>query len=325
MSRRDRGASSVTCAEVLGEEGVEGSVLVAGGDLSVILAEVADQGATATPWQRYAYDGVDATPWPPEGPFDAAALRLPKGKDALRMYCILLTRRLTDDGVLYVHGANDEGIRSTGKVLSTWFDEVDTVSSRRHTRVWRAAGRRGMPEPLQATQVTATVVGVELSWASYPGLFAHGHLDPATEALLKKLPPLEGRVLDFGCGAGVISQFVQRRDGITPEGVDVDALAIEAFRANVLDATTHLRDGLPPDTGRYRFIVSNPPLHRGKDIEPGPVRALIDAAPRRLGRSGELWITTQGAMPIRGHLQDRFRLVDQVWRDRRFAVWRAAR
>ena len=327
MSRRDREVCALSCAEALAEELdlPAGGVLVAGGDPEPLVAELADQGRPAEVWQRHGFDGADAAPWPAEGPFAAATLRLPKGKDALRMWAAELARRLVDGGVLYVHGANDEGIKSAGKVLKTWFDDVEAVVSRRHTRVWRAASRHTKPEATQPTTVSATVKGVELSWQSYPGLFAHGHLDPATQALLEHLPAIDGRTLDYGCGAGVISQFVQRRDGIAPDGVDVDALALEAFRVNVPEAEAYLCDRLPPDTGRYRFILSNPPLHRGKEATPGPIRALIDAAPRRLGRSGELWIATQGAMALRGHLQERFKVVEQVWRDRRFAVWRATR
>ena len=100
---------------------------------------------------------------------------------------------------------------------------------------------------------------------------------------------------------------------------------MDTARHNVPDADVLLCDGLPPDTGRYRAIVSNPPLHRGKDTEPGPLRRLIDEAPRRLGRSGELWITTQGAVPLRDRLEQRFPKVQLVHKDRRFTVWRAVR
>jgi len=325
VTRRDRAASSLTCAEVLADERPAGPVLLAGGHVEPMAAELADLGTASVVWRRQAFAGAQATAWPPEGPFPTVALRLPKGKDAIRMMVVVAARRLGEGGVLFLHGANDEGIKSAGKVLSTWFDDVHSARSKRHARVWRASSLRRRPPPPEPTEVEATVNGVALRWQSWPGLFAHGRLDAATEALLRHLPAVEGRILDFGCGAGVISQFVQRRDGVLAEGVDVDALALEAFRANVPGATAHLADALPSGTGRYRYIVSNPPLHRGKDRTPGPMRALIDAAPKRLARSGELWITTQGAMSLRGHLQDKFPVVDRVWRDRRFAVWRAAR
>jgi 16S rRNA (guanine1207-N2)-methyltransferase len=324
MSKRDRLASAVTAAEAVSESPLEGPVLLAG-DNAPLADELSDLGVPHTTWQRFAFEGRPATAWPPEGPFASVVLRLPKSKGALHLLLDTLCRRLADGGELMVHGANDEGIKSAGKLLEERFEQVEAVRSKRHTRVWRASGLRRVPDEPVPEKVTAEVAGVQLDWLSWPGLFAHSRLDPATEALLRHLPPLEGKVLDFACGAGVIGQFVQRRDGLVPELSDVDALAVHMARVNVPGATVHLADGLPTDTGRYRFILSNPPLHRGKEATPGPMRALIDAAPRRLGRSGELWITTQGAMPLRGHLQDKFRLVDRVWRDRRFAVWRAVR
>ena len=324
MTVRDRNASALTCAEALAEEPPAGPVLIAG-EAEPVAAELADLGLAFEAWERFAYEGRPATPWPAEGPFATAVLRLPKGKDALRLWVHELVRRLTPGGVLLVHGANDEGIKSAGKVLQDAFTEVTSVKSKRHSRVWRATGVREVPPKAEPTRVTATVAGVDLDWLSWPGLFAHGRLDPATQALLEHLPTLEGRVLDFACGAGVIAQFVQRRDGVVPEMSDVDALALQTAQINVPGAVAHLADGLPADTGRYRFILSNPPLHRGKDSTPGPMRRLIEAAPRRLGRSGELWITTQGAMALGAPLREKFRTVDRVWSDRRFAVWRATR
>lgn len=290
-----------------------------------IEGDLHDLGATVSVWDRFAFDGRTATPWPDPGPYDLAVVKLPKGKDAFRTLIQALAHRLTPEGTLWVHGANDEGIKSAGKVLAEGFDHVETVLSKRHCRVWCARGLAAVPPAPEPSPYRYEVAGQVLEGISWPGLFAHGHLDPATQALLEVLPTFDGKVLDFGCGAGVIGQFIHQRDGLPVDLSDVDALAVDTARRNVPEANVLLCEGLPQDTGRYRAIVSNPPLHRGKDTEPGPLRKLIDEAPRRLGRSGELWITTQGAIPLRERLQERFPRVELVHKDRRFTVWRATR
>jgi len=325
---QDRTVSGEVAAEALStlQDAVPArtTALIAGHH-DAIQTDLADLGADVSVWDRFAFDGRAATPWPAQGPFGLAVARLPKGKEAFRTLIQAIAHRLTPDGVLWVHGANDEGIKSAGKVLSERFTDVESVMTKRHCRVWRARGLEEVPPAPKPEPYRYEVGGVVLEGVSWPGLFAHGHLDPATEALLERLPTFDGRVLDFACGAGVIGQFVHQRDGLPVDLSDVDALAVETARRNVPEANVILQEGLPPDTGRYRAIVSNPPLHRGKDMEPGPLRQLIDQASRRLGRSGELWITTQGAIPLREKLEARFPKVQLAHKDRRFTVWRAVR
>ncbi len=298
--------------------------LVAGHN-DAIETELSELGAAVEVWDRFAFGGRAATPWPADGPYQLAVARLPQGKEAFRTLIQALAHRLVPGGELWVHGANDEGIKSAGKVLEERFGDVESVLSKRHCRVWRARALAAVPPAPEPEPYRYEVGGQVLEGVSWPGLFAHGRLDQATEALLACLPTFDGKVLDFGCGAGVIGQFIAQRDGLPVDMVDVDALAVDTARRNVPSANLILNDGVPADTGRYRAIVSNPPLHRGKDLEPGPMFQLIEQAPRRLGRSGELWITTQGAVPLRDRLQEKFAQVQLVHKDRRFTVWRAVR
>ncbi len=322
---RARDASSAVAAEVLAERGIAGRRVLLAGGADALADEARDAGATVTLWHRTARGGRAATAWPEPGPYDDVVLRLPQGKEALRTLLSALSAQLSPGGRLWLHGANDEGVRSADAALAERFTSVSTASSKKHCRVWAAEGL--IPAtPVAAERFQATVAGVSLDWVSWPGLFAHGRVDPATQALMEAFPAKpEGRVLDFGCGAGLLSQFLQRRDGVTCDMSDIDALAVDTARENVPGAEVMLADGLPPQTGRYRFIISNPPLHFGKDLEPGLLRQLVADAPKRLGRSGELWITTQGAVPLRALLSESFSNVQQVRRDQRFAVWRAVK
>ncbi len=219
-------------------EGVEptGAALCAYDDGQVV-EEFTTRGVVATGYTRWAREGASATARPPEGPFDHITLRLPHGREAQLRDVHLLGSRLTPTGSLWVHGANDEGIKSIGKRLEPLFDEVLTASTRRHCRVIEAVGPRPELRGDRESWVVncqAEVGEVEVTWASVPGLFAHGRLDMATRMLLESLPPLTGTVLDFGCGAGVIGRtLVLRGDAITMHQSDVDALALEMAQRNV--------------------------------------------------------------------------------------------
>ena len=73
------------------------------------------------------------------------------------------------------------------KMLEERFDDVESVLSKRHCRVWRARAMPSVPAAPEPEPYRYEVAGQVLEGVSWPGLFAHGHLDPATEALLTTL------------------------------------------------------------------------------------------------------------------------------------------
>ena len=59
--------------------------------------------------------------------------------------------------------------------------------------------------PFQRTEVRASVWGHDLDLISGSGVFAQGRLDIGTSVLFRETePPAAGRILDLGCGYGVI-------------------------------------------------------------------------------------------------------------------------
>ena len=104
-------------------------------------------------------------------------------------------------------------------------------------------------------------------------------------------------------------------------------LALEATRRNVADCGLHAADGLGalPAELIYDAILSNPPLHTGKDQQYDTVRALCEDAPARLSPKGALWLVTQRPVPIGRWLEDGFAEVEVVDETRSFRVWRGFR
>ena len=117
---------------------------------------------------------------------------------------------LAPGGRLIVYGGNDEGIRSAGGRLERVCREVETLATRGHGRVLAAS--RPADAPLRASLAAwrsvapLTIAGIVRDWVSYPGVFAAGRVDEGTALLIEALPPLRSgdRVLDYGCGSGVI-------------------------------------------------------------------------------------------------------------------------
>jgi 16S rRNA (guanine1207-N2)-methyltransferase len=126
--------------------------------------------------------------------------------------------------------------------------------------------------PFHRAPVRATVWGHELALASGSGVFAQGRVDVGTAVLFRETtPPAGGRILDLGCGYGVIGLAIASAvpDAVVT-GVDVNERAVllaneNATALGVTDRYTATTPaGVPPDA-TYDELWSNPPIRIGKE------------------------------------------------------------
>ena len=237
-------------------------------------------------------------------------LRLPLDKSAYEMVLHAIAARMPPGAPLLVYGANDEGIKSAAKAFAPFFENAETLMAKSHARVWRAT-RSAVTAGLRGTlaawrRVTPLMLdGRERAWVSYPGVFAKGGLDAGTSLLLRHLPDGAGQAaLDFGAGTGVIARVLADR-GARVTMIERDAVALEAARENVPEAEALLGTALAET--RFDLILSNPPIHRGKERDLGVVTQLIANARRHLTKGGALLIVVQKTVPVprlaEGHLR----------------------
>ena len=284
---------------------------------------------------RAATDEHGAEAWPPPGPFDGATLRISKDKTAFEMNLHALASVLRKGAFLWIYGANDEGIKSASKKLSPLFTDVHTVDTRRHCRVLRAL-RSDDTDTLRST-LSDWAMDTELlhptgaiMHRTYPGIFAKGRLDAGTALLLDAIgqPNPGAHILDYACGAGVIAgELYRRQPDVQLTMMDADAVAVFAAQENVPTAHAQIMsdpmaiDAQPP----FDMIVSNPPIHEGKERDYRVVRRLIESAARNLRKGCPLWMVVQKQVPVTDALGTHLASASCVSTDGRFNVWRAIR
>lgn len=125
--------------------------------------------------------------------------------------------------------------------------------------------------PFRREPFEAEIWGQRLRLVTGAGVFSRGHLDHATAVLFRETePPASGRVLDLGCGYGVIGLAVAAASPDTVvTGVDVNERALLLARENAasLGLADRFRAVLPDDVPageQYDEIWSNPPIRIGK-------------------------------------------------------------
>lgn len=170
-----------------------------------------------------------------------------------------------------------------------------------------------------------------LTLMSHPGVFGHGKVDEGTQLMLESiessLPKKPLKVLDMGCGDGIISAWLAQR-GHHVTAVDVSAFAIEAckrtLKANGLEGRVFCSDVFSAlGDEQFDWIVSNPPFHKERDISYGPSQRLINAAPEHLKAGGQLIVVANGFLPYPDHLQQAFQDFNTLANTRRFKVYGA--
>jgi len=175
----------------------------------------------------------------------------------------------------------------------------------------------------------------EIRLQSLPGAFAHGRLDNGTALLLEYLQNAEsrqlkikGKILDFGCGVGVIGIYLKRQyPDIELEMLDTSATALESARLSLLlngnEAKLTASDGLDKAHDRYDWIISNPPFHKGVATDLDITRRFIASAPAKLGNRGRMLLVCNRHLPYESWLAEAFAGFEKVAENREFKVLQA--
>jgi len=262
----------------------------------------------------------------------------PREKDRLDMLLHFLSHAMPTNGRLWLVGENQSGIKSAGKRLDAYFHTVRKLDSARHCVLYQAQS----PAPSEAFQLEAylhkwvlDIPPAELRLVSLPGAFAHGRLDRGTEVLLQAISRCTGknvpagRVLDFGCGIGVIGlSLLTKNPDIQLTLLDDSALALESARlsllANELKAELVPSDGLAEIRQRFDWIVSNPPFHRGVATDYEVVRRFFSQARSVLSKQGKMLLVCNIHLPYETWLAEQFGRVELLDSDSGYKVLRVS-
>ncbi len=147
------------------------------------------------------------------------------------------------------------------------------------------------------------IKGQGFSFETKGGVFSAKEVDPGTKLLASLLRPFgvargdggQGRILDLGCGYGVLGIVAAKLNPEMEVVLSDDSLrATKMAQRNVelnkaKNARVVLSDGFSNLEGKFDLILSNLPLGYGNEL----VEELIMDAAKHLKSEGEMWVVTQ--------------------------------
>ncbi|MDP9499565.1 16S rRNA (guanine(1207)-N(2))-methyltransferase RsmC [Bisgaard Taxon 45] len=232
---------------------------------------------------------------------------------------------------MLIIGENRCGVRSVEKMLAD-YGEIAKIDSARRCGLYHFCLKNPPHFVLEDYWKTYQHPQLDsLSIYSLPGVFSANELDVGTNLLLTTLAqPIQGKVLDLGCGAGVIGAYIKLHNPqVELTMTDIHALALASsertLAENQLAGQVIASDVFSDVTGKFDLIISNPPFHDGIDTAYRAVNELIAQAKWHLVQGGELRIVANAFLPYPDLLDQHFGTHQVLAKTNKFKVYSVRR
>ncbi|WP_114192631.1 16S rRNA (guanine(1207)-N(2))-methyltransferase RsmC [Edaphovirga cremea] len=248
----------------------------------------------------------------------------PKSKQEAQFQLSNLLSLLPVGVDVFVIGENRAGVRSAETILEE-ICPVSKIDSARRCGLYHGRLEK-QPEFDVATWWQDYQVN-DVTVKTLPGVFSRDALDAGSNLLLSTFhQEMKGKMLDVGCGAGVLASVLAKRSPKLKLTLsDVNAAALEASRAtlaaNELEGEVIASNVYSDITGRFDIIVSNPPFHEGLQTSLHAAETLIRGAATHLQIGGQLRIVANAFLPYADLLDATFGSHEVLAQTGRFKVY----
>ena len=158
--------------------------------------------------------------------------------------------------------------------------------------------------PSKMVKTNSFLLGTKFIFYTDNGVFSKDGLDFGSRLLLESIPleAVGGKVLDMGCGYGVLGIVLNKLTGASVDMVDVNLRALHLAELNCKENKSLNINVFESDTynnvnSKYSCIITNPPIRAGKKI----VYDIVMNAKDYLEENGKLFLVIrkeQGAKSL---------------------------
>lgn len=247
--------------------------------------------------------------------YNAVFIQIPKGRKLYRRWLFQAYQVLIPGGNVYIAGSKQVGIHSSIKDALELFGNGRIMAYKKGNRLChlvKQLEKSSIPDWTQSPGITSgTWVEFSISISSHcyqirslPGVFSFDHLDEGTRILLNAVKIHAGcKVLDVGCGFGMIGLFAATHGASWVDLIDNDLLAIASSKETLAINQIYNTSVYPSDlldrvyTNKYDLILSNPPFHAGHAVDYQIAEAIIRQSYQALNPGGQLCIVANRFIP----------------------------
>jgi len=267
---------------------------------------------------------------------DLVIINFPKSKLELKFTLAMLSACTNKDSRILVVGENKSGIKSIDKLTKEYFSFCQKVDSARHCLLVEAQllapdTEFNLQDWFHHYQIN--VNNNQLKVAALPGVFSQAKLDIGTKVLLESLDKLttttdNSKVLDFGCGAGVIACFIGlKNSNAALHLTDVSALALtsakQTLALNGLSGEVFATNSLSNIREQYQHIVSNPPFHQGIKTNYLATESFLQGIKPHLSIDGKLTVVANSFLQYKSIIEKSLNKTQLLNKKNGFTVYQA--
>lgn len=235
--------------------------------------------------------------------YDAVFVNCPKNREETEGLIALALER--SSGFVMCVAPNDANGNRLGRMCEAYGVEVGRLAKRGCKIVWTTEATKANRTMIKQNLSLLTPRKIEIEgrqWLTTPGLFGWDKIDEGSSLLTGYLPKdASGRVADFGCGYGYLSDYIAQNmpDVTAIDAYDIDARAVSIVAENGGEKVKPLwRDLKTHNPGPvYDMVVMNPPFHNGKQEDIGLGESLIRTAWASLAPGGRLFMVANRNLP----------------------------
>ncbi|MGC8820714.1 MAG: class I SAM-dependent methyltransferase [Fervidobacterium sp.] len=152
------------------------------------------------------------------------------------------------------------------------------------------------------------------------GVYSFGKIDKASQILINHCKEVGGKVLDIGCGYGVLGIVLKKENpSIELYMSDINRRAVEFAKINAKENNIEadIRNGNlyePWEGYKFNHIISNPPIVAGKEVW----MKLVEGALEHLEEGGTLQLVAyhnKGGERIKNYMKEIFGNVEDIWKE----------
>lgn len=259
---------------------------------------------------------------------DLVILKMPKNLSYFEDLIQALSEKLSPNTIIVCPVMIKHLSKTSFEILEKYFGKTWTSLATKKARLIFSKLEKKQKSSFEKFEVT--VPGFDHTFSNYSNVFCGTKLDIGTRFLLDHIPENSGKVLDLGCGSGILGiahKLKNPSSHIT--FADESWMAIKSTNANYKkyfsdEATFHwvncFEENDLSNTDEYDLILCNPPFHQQNVVGDFIARAMFKDSSRVLKNGGVLRVVGNRHLNYHVILKKYFKNVQIISSNNKFVI-----